>query len=82
MPEAIWAATESRLTSRARWPNPAFSVTGLNTAATLWSTAAVGALAGAWMWREAIAGAAIVVEVVCQRQTESEVKAFVANGPK
>ena len=37
------------------------SVTGLNTAATLWSTAAVGALAGAWMWREATAGAAIVV---------------------
>jgi putative Mg2+ transporter-C (MgtC) family protein len=37
------------------------AVTGLNTAATLWSTAAVGALAGAWMWREAIAGAAIVV---------------------
>jgi putative Mg2+ transporter-C (MgtC) family protein len=37
------------------------SVTGLNTAATLWSTVAVGALAGAWMWREAIAGATIVV---------------------
>lgn len=37
------------------------SVTGLNTAATLWSTAAVGALAGAWMWREATAGAVIVV---------------------
>ncbi len=37
------------------------SVVGLNTAATLWATAAVGALAGAWMWREAIAGAAIVV---------------------
>lgn len=37
------------------------SVTGLNTAATLWSTGAVGALAGAWMWREAIAGATIVV---------------------
>lgn len=37
------------------------SVTGLNTAATLWATAAVGALAGAWMWREAVAGAAIVV---------------------
>lgn len=37
------------------------SVTGLNTAATLWSTAAVGALAGAWMWREAIAGAVIIV---------------------
>jgi putative Mg2+ transporter-C (MgtC) family protein len=37
------------------------SVVGLNTAATLWATAAVGALAGAWMWREAIAGAVIVV---------------------
>ncbi|MCW2686349.1 MAG: hypothetical protein JWR37_1239 [Mycobacterium sp.] len=37
------------------------SVTGLNTAATLWSTAAVGALAGAWMWREAITGAFIIV---------------------
>jgi putative Mg2+ transporter-C (MgtC) family protein len=37
------------------------SVTGLNTAATLWATAAVGALAGAWMWREAITGAVIVV---------------------
>jgi putative Mg2+ transporter-C (MgtC) family protein len=31
-------------------------VTGLNTAATLWATAAVGALAGAWAWREAVAG--------------------------
>jgi putative Mg2+ transporter-C (MgtC) family protein len=37
------------------------SVTGLNTAATLWATGAVGALAGAWMWREAMAGATIVV---------------------
>jgi putative Mg2+ transporter-C (MgtC) family protein len=37
------------------------SVTGLNTAATLWATAAVGALAGAWMWREAIAGAAVII---------------------
>ncbi|KUI38527.1 MgtC/SapB family protein [Mycobacterium sp. GA-2829] len=37
------------------------SVTGLNTAATLWSTAAVGALAGAWLWREALASAVIVV---------------------
>jgi len=37
------------------------SVTGLNTAATLWATAAVGALAGAWMWREAVAGAGIVI---------------------
>lgn len=37
------------------------SVTGLNTAATLWATAAVGALVGAWMWREAVAAAAMVV---------------------
>lgn len=37
------------------------SVTGLNTAATLWSTAAVGALAGAWMWREAVVGAGIII---------------------
>lgn len=37
------------------------SVTGLNTAATLWATAAVGALAGAWLWREAIAAAATIV---------------------
>ena len=37
------------------------SVTGLNTAATLWATAAVGALAGAGAWREAIAGAAIII---------------------
>lgn len=37
------------------------SVTGLNTAATLWSTAAVGALAGAWMWKEAITGTALIV---------------------
>src|ERR1700736_6935767 len=37
------------------------SVTGLNTAATLWGTAAVGALAGAWMWREAIVGAGIII---------------------
>jgi putative Mg2+ transporter-C (MgtC) family protein len=37
------------------------SVTGLNTAATLWGTGAVGALAGAWMWRESIAGAAIII---------------------
>ena len=84
------------------------SVTGLNTAATLWATAAVGALAGAWMWREALAGAAIIVsgnwflqplgarmdrahtkgrdatpadyilEVVCQRQVETEIRALVA----
>jgi putative Mg2+ transporter-C (MgtC) family protein len=87
-------------------------VTGLNTAATLCSTAAVGALAGAWMWREATAGAAIVVagnwflqplanridrrrhstgggrepapadyvlEVLCLRELEAEVKALVAS---
>ncbi|HZA11910.1 MgtC/SapB family protein [Mycobacterium sp.] len=37
------------------------SVTGLNTAATLWATGAIGALAGAWMWREALTGAGIVI---------------------
>jgi putative Mg2+ transporter-C (MgtC) family protein len=37
------------------------SVTGLNTAATLWATAAVGALAGAWAWREAVAGGVIII---------------------
>ncbi|HUO36892.1 MAG TPA: MgtC/SapB family protein [Mycobacterium sp.] len=37
------------------------SITGLNTAATLWGTAAVGALAGAWMWREAVTGAVIII---------------------
>jgi putative Mg2+ transporter-C (MgtC) family protein len=37
------------------------SVIGLNTAATLWATAAVGALAGAWAWREAVAGAALII---------------------
>src|SRR5213078_4426690 len=84
------------------------SVTGLNTAATLWATAAVGALAGAWMWREALAGTAIVVagnwflqplgarmdgahskrrdatpaeyvlEVVCQRGVEEDVRVRVS----
>jgi putative Mg2+ transporter-C (MgtC) family protein len=39
------------------------SVTGLNTAATLWATGAIGALAGAWMWREAVTGACIVIVV-------------------
>jgi putative Mg2+ transporter-C (MgtC) family protein len=37
------------------------SVTGLNTAATLWATAAVGALAGAAAYREAITGAVIII---------------------
>jgi putative Mg2+ transporter-C (MgtC) family protein len=37
------------------------SVTGLNTAATLWATAAVGALAGAAAYGEAIAGAVIII---------------------
>ena len=37
------------------------TVIGLNTAATLWATAAVGALCGVWMWREAIVGAMLVV---------------------
>src|SRR6478752_1634293 len=37
------------------------TVFGLNTAATLWATAAVGALCGVWMWREAVMGAVIIV---------------------
>jgi putative Mg2+ transporter-C (MgtC) family protein len=37
------------------------TVAGLNTAATLWATAAVGALCGVWMWREAVVGAVIIV---------------------
>ena len=37
------------------------TVLGLNTAATLWATAAVGALCGVWMWREAVMGAVIIL---------------------
>jgi putative Mg2+ transporter-C (MgtC) family protein len=37
------------------------TVVGLNTAATLWATAAVGALCGVWMWREALAGALAII---------------------
>ena len=37
------------------------TVFGLNTAATLWATAAVGALCGVWMWREAVVGALLVL---------------------
>lgn len=37
------------------------NVTGLNTAATIWTTAAVGALAGFGLWAEAGAGAVAVV---------------------
>ncbi|HET7667921.1 MAG TPA: MgtC/SapB family protein [Mycobacterium sp.] len=37
------------------------TVFGLNTAATLWATAAVGALCGVWMWREAVVGAVLVL---------------------
>ena len=37
------------------------TVFGLNTAATLWATAAVGTLCGVWMWREAVVGAVIVL---------------------
>ena len=40
-----------------------FSVRGLNTAATLWCTAAVGALAGAGLYSTAIVGTAAVVLV-------------------
>ncbi len=37
------------------------TVAGLNTAATLWATAAVGALCGVGMWREAVVGAVMIV---------------------
>lgn len=36
-------------------------VTGLNTAATIWATAAVGALAGFGLWPGAIAGAVAII---------------------
>lgn len=38
-----------------------FNITGLNTAATIWATAAVGALAGFGLWLEAIAGAVTII---------------------
>lgn len=37
------------------------TVFGLNTAATLWAAAGVGALCGVWMWREAVVGAVIIL---------------------
>lgn len=37
------------------------NVTGLNTAATMWATAAVGALAGFGLWPQAAAGAVAIV---------------------
>jgi putative Mg2+ transporter-C (MgtC) family protein len=37
------------------------NVSGLNTAATMWATAAVGALAGFGLWPEAFAGAAAIL---------------------
>jgi len=39
------------------------SVSGLNTAATIWATAAVGALAGVGLIREAVLGAAVIVGI-------------------
>jgi putative Mg2+ transporter-C (MgtC) family protein len=39
------------------------SVSGLNTAATIWATAAVGALAGVGLIREAALGAAVIVGI-------------------
>ncbi|HEY2474588.1 MAG TPA: MgtC/SapB family protein [Candidatus Cybelea sp.] len=39
------------------------NVSGLNTAATIWATAAVGALAGFGLWAEAFAGAATILLV-------------------
>ena len=45
-----------------------FNVTGLNTAATIWATAAVGALAGFGLWQQATAAgiAIILLNVVLQ----------------
>jgi putative Mg2+ transporter-C (MgtC) family protein len=45
------------------------TVSGLNTAATMWATAAVGALAGFGLWWQAVAGAVtiIVMNLVLQR---------------
>jgi putative Mg2+ transporter-C (MgtC) family protein len=37
------------------------NVTGLNTAATIWATAAVGALAGFGLWPQAVSGAAAII---------------------
>ena len=37
------------------------NVTGLNTAATMWATAAVGALAGFGLWPQAAAGALVII---------------------
>ena len=37
------------------------NVTGLNTAATMWATAAVGALAGFGLWPQATAGAVAII---------------------
>ncbi|MBV8067663.1 MAG: MgtC/SapB family protein [Candidatus Eremiobacteraeota bacterium] len=37
------------------------NVTGLNTAATIWATAAVGALAGFGLWQEAVIGAVAII---------------------
>jgi len=37
------------------------TVLGLNTAATLWATAAVGTLCGVWMWREAVVGTLLII---------------------
>jgi putative Mg2+ transporter-C (MgtC) family protein len=37
------------------------NITGLNTAATIWATAAVGALAGFGFWAEAVSGAAAII---------------------
>jgi putative Mg2+ transporter-C (MgtC) family protein len=37
------------------------NVTGLNTAATMWATAAVGALSGFGLWPEAAAGAVAII---------------------
>ncbi|MCX6475173.1 MgtC/SapB family protein [Rhodococcus sp. (in: high G+C Gram-positive bacteria)] len=56
------------------------SVTGLNTAATLWATAAVGALAGGGMYWVAVFGAGAIMpadytfEVTCHGDAEAHIR--------
>jgi putative Mg2+ transporter-C (MgtC) family protein len=39
------------------------TVTGLNTAATIWATAAIGALAGVGLFREALSATAVILTI-------------------
>ena len=48
-------------------------ITGLNTAATIWATAAVGALAGVGLYREALAGTAAILVINLSAESISRV---------